>query len=51
MGQEVQLREEAQSRLQQLQQDLEETRRERDAARVDRALDQVSLTLSDTDTP
>ncbi|XP_058266899.1 centrobin isoform X1 [Hemibagrus wyckioides] len=41
VGQEVQLREEAQSRLQQLQQDLEETRRERDATRVDRALDQA----------
>ncbi|KAM9444689.1 centrobin isoform 3-T3 [Clarias gariepinus] len=41
VGQEVQLREEAQSRLQQLQQDLEETRRERDTARVDRALDQA----------
>ncbi|XP_053096468.1 centrobin isoform X2 [Pangasianodon hypophthalmus] len=41
VGKEVQLREEAQSRLQQLQQDLEETRRERDTARVDRALDQA----------
>ncbi|KAK3547803.1 hypothetical protein QTP86_031453 [Hemibagrus guttatus] len=41
VGQEVQLREEAHSRLQQLQQDLEETRRERDTARVDRALDQA----------
>ncbi|XP_060793845.1 centrobin isoform X2 [Neoarius graeffei] len=41
VGQEVQLREETQSRLQQLQQDLEETRRERDTARVDQALDQA----------
>ncbi|KAI5609309.1 centrobin isoform X2 [Silurus asotus] len=41
VGQEVQLHEETQSRLQQLQQDLEETRRERDTARVDRALDQA----------
>ncbi|XP_026888762.1 centrobin isoform X1 [Electrophorus electricus] len=41
VGQEVQLREEGQSRLQQLQQDLDETRRERDTARVDRALDQA----------
>ncbi|XP_076842268.1 uncharacterized protein LOC143486750 isoform X2 [Brachyhypopomus gauderio] len=41
VGLEVQLREEAQSRLQQLQQDLDEARRERDAERVDRALDQA----------
>ncbi|XP_027007914.2 centrobin isoform X1 [Tachysurus fulvidraco] len=39
--QEIQLREEAQSRLQQLQQDLEQTRSERDTARVDRTLDQA----------
>ncbi|XP_007234197.3 centrobin [Astyanax mexicanus] len=41
VGLEVQLREEAQSTIKQLQQELEETRRERDAARVDRALDQA----------
>ncbi|XP_053542420.1 centrobin isoform X3 [Ictalurus punctatus] len=41
VNEEVQLHEEAQSRLQQLQQDLEETKRERDTARVDRALDQA----------
>ncbi|XP_066514822.1 centrobin isoform X2 [Hoplias malabaricus] len=41
VGLEVQLREEAQSTIKQLQQELEETRRERDTARVDRALDQA----------